>query len=155
MSQFIDFTDRELLERKLNLLEADTPAQFGIMSPQHMVEHLTLLLEASNGKKPLKLAYPEEKAAKVKAYFYVPENEITIGFRAPILPVGETLPLVHNNLDEAKADLWKNMQDFDTYFQTNPDSKPENPTMGPLTHDEWIIFHTKHFTHHFKQFGLH
>jgi len=28
------------------------------------------------------------------------------------------------------------------------------PRLGKLNYKEWIIFHNKHFTHHFKQFEL-
>ena len=36
----------------------------------------------------------------------------------------------------------------------NPAAKPVNPTMGELDRHEWVKFHNKHFTHHFKQFDL-
>ena len=40
------------------------------------------------------------------------------------------------------------------YFEENKDATPINPTMGELNKQEWIIFHNKHFEHHFKQFNL-
>jgi len=36
----------------------------------------------------------------------------------------------------------------------NPDALKLNPTFGELNKAEWEIFHEKHFTHHFKQFGI-
>lgn len=30
----------------------------------------------------------------------------------------------------------------------------EHPMFGPMTHDEWLIFHAKHLDHHLRQFGV-
>ncbi|MFI5156737.1 MAG: hypothetical protein ACHQEM_11150, partial [Chitinophagales bacterium] len=76
-----------------------------------------------------------------------------IGFRAPMLPP-DPVPLKNQSLEAAKEQLKQELNAFDEYFARDPDAKPTNPTMGPLHFDEWLIFHNKHFTHHFKQFNL-
>ncbi|MFI5156234.1 MAG: hypothetical protein ACHQEM_08610 [Chitinophagales bacterium] len=57
-------------------------------------------------------------------------------------------------MDAAITQLKIELKNFDQFFKDHPLAKPVNPTMGPLDHKEWIIFHNKHFTHHFKQFNL-
>lgn len=154
MTLFLDITDQAAVALKLEKLTSETPPRFGIMTAQHMVEHLELLLRASNGKDFMKLEYRQEKAEKIKAVCIGTDNELPIGFRAPILPVGETLPLKYNNLDMAKENLYKELGDYILFFKQNPNAMPVNPTMGALSATEWNKFHNKHFTHHFKQFGL-
>ena len=42
---------------------------------------------------------------------------------------------------------------LEKYF-AEKDIKTTNPVFGDLNYEEWIRFHSKHFAHHFKQFGL-
>jgi hypothetical protein len=76
-----------------------------------------------------------------------------VGFRAPMLP---EIPqaLSFDSLTTAIDQLRAELNDFDLFFGDHPLAKTVNPVMGPLDHKEWIIFHNKHFTHHFKQFNL-
>jgi oxepin-CoA hydrolase/3-oxo-5,6-dehydrosuberyl-CoA semialdehyde dehydrogenase len=153
MNGFLNILDRQDIFQRLDLLKPEAMPVFGRMSPQHMVEHLCFIVQISNGKMPIRLFYPDEKAAKIKAYTIHSNNEIVIGFRAPMLPA-EPVPLIFSDLKEAVDHLREDLIDFDEYFRQNPGASPTNPTMGPLNYDEWIIFHNKHFTHHFRQFNL-
>jgi hypothetical protein len=45
------------------------------------------------------------------------------------------------------------MAKFVTYYEQNPSKIHLHPVFGPLTKSDWERFHSKHFTHHFKQFG--
>ena len=153
MEGFLDILNRQDIFRRLNELKSDTVPAFGRMSAQHMVEHLVFIVSISNGKLPHKVFYSDEKAAKIKAYTIHSDKEIIVGFRAPMLP-DRPLPLLFSDLDEAIDQLRAELSDFDQFFMNYPEASPTNPTMGPLNFDEWIIFHNKHFTHHFKQFHL-
>jgi hypothetical protein len=125
-----------------------------MMSAQHMVEHLLLTVSFSNGQATSPCYYEAAKAAKIKAFVIDSDNDITIGFRAPMLPVGETVDLQFADLPTAVAALLEGVAAFKHYFAQNPTATPTHPTMDKLNHQEWIIFHNKHFKHHFKQFGL-
>jgi hypothetical protein len=139
----------ELLEK----LSPETPALFGIFRPQHMVEHLTLVLKFSNGKLPQPLYSEPDRAKHIKHYTIHTDREMSRGFKAPMM-TDELPELSEKNLASAILKLKQELDDFDIYFKAHPYSKPKNPVMGELDHREWIIFHNKHFTHHFKQFGL-
>lgn len=150
----VDITNREPLFERLSRLASTATALFGMMTPQHMIEHLTVLIRAANENEPLTLMYAQEKADKIKAVVIYSPQEMPIGFKAPILPKEELVPLQHPDLKTAMEVLKKELSNFDAYFLANPTNTPVNPTMGPLSHQEWMIFQNKHFTHHFRQFGL-
>ena len=142
---------------RLENIKDDTKPVWGIMTPQHMVEHLTIAVQSSTGK-------------IVFDRFITPENRIAIAKRflnssrpLPKLFVNEVIseeigegliPLSNNDLSSAIIELKKEVEYFDEYFTINPEAKPINATFGPLDHEEWITFHNKHFTHHLAQFGL-
>ncbi len=47
--EFIAFPGTEAVSECLNKLKEDTPALWGTMGPQHMLEHLVLPLQFSRG----------------------------------------------------------------------------------------------------------
>ena len=149
----LDTMNRGDIFNRLRQLKPEALPVFGKMGPQHMVEHLIMIVRISTEKTPEKLYYREEKAEKIKAFTIYSDKEIMVGFKAPMIP--ETpMPLVFSDLQSAIDQLKSELSDFDQFFKDYPLARPVNPTMGPLDHQEWIIFHNKHFTHHFKQFNL-
>ncbi|MCU0431401.1 MAG: hypothetical protein MUF42_15665 [Cytophagaceae bacterium] len=149
----VDIGNRNALHVLLTSLQEHTPPLWGRMTAQHMIEHLYDTLQFSNGKKEIKNYLPEEKSAKIKAVVIHSEQELPKGFKAPMLT--ETLPeLQFQTLELSLHHLMVELHAFHVFFSENPSASPVNPTMGALFHEEWIIFHNKHFTHHFKQFGL-
>lgn len=150
----INFTDTAQVSTILSTLNSTTTPLFGIMSPQHMVEHISQVIRISNGRWNLPQLFREEKAAKMKAYLMQTDTELAVGFRAPFLEEGELLTLQHENMESAIEQLIDEITAFENYFKANPLATPMHPALGILNHEEWIIFHNKHFKHHFKQFGL-
>ncbi|MBK7104881.1 MAG: hypothetical protein IPH62_06325 [Ignavibacteriae bacterium] len=142
----IDFS---LLEK----LTTETKPNWGIMTAQHMIEHLILAVKTSNGKFSIdKCLSPPDKYPILKR-FLQSSKPLPKDFVNPVL--GEGLqPLIYSDLDSAKDELKLQIEEFYNYFKENPSAQPMNATFGPLNFDEWKIFHTKHFTHHFTQFGL-
>jgi len=122
------------------------------MSAQHMVEHLILTVRTSNGKLNLGCFNPLEKIPALKR-FLLSSRPLPKDFINPI--VGEGLrPLEYTSLDEAKKILAQEVDDYYQFFDKSPEAILVNPTFGELNKDEWEVFHEKHFTHHFEQFGL-
>ena len=134
-------------------LSTETKAIWGTMTPQLMVEHLVLAVQSSNGKYPInEFITPPEKLNVMKR-FLLSSRPLPRNFTNTI--IGEGLkPLVYSDLDSAKEELLKEINDFHKYFEAIPEAKPINATFGPLNYEEWIVFHNKHFTHHLTQFGL-
>jgi len=150
----IDILERTKLFEILSQLKADDKPEFGKMTPQHMVEHLAFAVRFSNGKEPQQHHYAADKEQKIKAFIIGTNNDMPIGFKSPVMPLEELPVLTHSNLTNAIDNLKTELNDFDNYFINQPLSKPINPTMGELNYQEWVRFHNRHFTHHFKQFGL-
>lgn len=150
----IDILDRIRLFEIVSKLKVDDKPEFGIMTPQHMVEHLAFVVSFSNGKEPQQHYYPTEKEQKIKAFIIGTDNDMPMGFKSPVLPTEGLPTLKHSNLINAIDNLKTELNDFDNYFINHPSDKPINPTMGELNYKEWVRFHNRHFTHHFKQFRL-
>lgn len=149
----INIQDRNTVFEILKKLESDATPMFGKMSPQHMIEHLILALSFSNGKSPQPLMVDERIAKTIKHYTINTDREMSVGFKAPMLG-DDLIPLSYPSLEIAIEHLKEDLNAFDLYFKNNPDTKPISPVIGELNYAEWIVFHNKHFTHHFKQFGL-
>ena len=138
---------------QLKSLTNETKPLWGTMTPQHMVEHLVRAVQSSNGSFAFtEFMTPPEKVPILKRFMFrtrpFPKNFVNT-------VIGEGLkPLVYSDLDSGKEELLKEIDDFHKYFKSNPEAKPINATFGPLTYEEWIAFHNKHFTHHLTQFGL-
>lgn len=150
----VDILDRAKLFDILGRLEANEKPRFGAMTAQHMVEHLAFTVRFCNGKEPQRHYYSPEKEQKIKAYILDTDNDFMIGFKAPVLPPEGLPELQHSDLNHAVSGLKTELTDFDSYFLKHPENRPVNPTMGELNYHEWVRFHNRHFTHHFKQFGL-
>ena len=137
---------------KLSLLNKDAKAHWGKMSPQHMVEHLILAVQMSNGKLKLDCFYPPEKNPSLKR-FLMSSRPMPKLFVNPV--VGKDLrPLKYSSLEEAIEKLKNEIDNYVLFFENNPEAKPVNITFGELNKEEWNVFHKKHFTHHLSQFGL-
>jgi oxepin-CoA hydrolase/3-oxo-5,6-dehydrosuberyl-CoA semialdehyde dehydrogenase len=140
-------------EQKLtNLNEAKEP-EFGVMSAQHMVEHLTITVKLSSGRIAYPPFNPTEKQLAQKEALLFTEFEFPTGIKAPGLG-NNLMPLKYETLSEAKSKLIKSLEEYDAYFKENPDARTIHPRFGLLTHKEWEQFHPKHFKHHFSQFNI-
>lgn len=122
------------------------------MSAQHMIEHLIMSNRISNTKLKTESFNPPEKIPALKR-FLMSARPLPNEFANPLL--GEGLqPLEFTNMDDSKLMLKKEVEDFYNYFEECPDAVSFNPTFGELNKSEWNVFHEKHFTHHFNQFGI-
>jgi hypothetical protein len=141
------------LRKKLEDLTPDQKPGFGIMTPQHMVEHLILTVKLSQGKITVPTIEPTPEALAIKHNILYDKGEIPKGIRAPGTK-GELLPLRFGSLDEAKEKLIDAWKHFELYYFQYPEAQLKHPFFGPLTYEEWKEFHAKHFQHHFSQFGI-
>jgi hypothetical protein len=149
----VDINKREELNRLLDNLFEDTEAQWGLMRPQHMIEHLVKTLEFSNGKLQVAQKATEQEAKLAKESFIYTDMEMPKGLKSSLL--GDVpAPFRFPGLHDAKWNLNNELDEFNNYFENNSSATFIHPRLGSLNYEEWIILHNKHFTHHFKQFGL-
>ena len=143
---------KEILVQRLQHLSLQSEAKFGILTPQHMVEHLTLTLKMSAERIPIPEFEPTEKQLARKQALLFTDLPFPQGIKAPGLP-DTLLDLRYPDLETAKAELIKSYDAYQLLFQENPTKHTPHPGFGPLNFDEWELFHAKHMDHHLGQFG--
>ena len=149
MPIFINIDDRYVLEKLLHELKPKAKPLWGKMTPQQMVEHLVESVEYTNGKYTCECDLPPDEARKLMETNVYSDTEIR---RNVILG---TLPDHYRfgNLKDAVKQLMAELETFDRYYN-EPGITAIHAGFGPMNHQDWLLWHGKHFTHHFKQFGL-
>ncbi len=149
---FLEINAQSIRER-LDQLTEENPPLWGIMSAQHMVEHLEFFLQMAVGQVETDIATPDKHLEKVQASLYNYES-MPKEYQQPLLKKGSTEDLRHTNLEEAKQALLKAYDDFESYYDANPEAQHPNTIFGMLDKELWDLLNRKHFNHHFQQFGL-
>ncbi|RYU90553.1 hypothetical protein EWM62_07820 [Mucilaginibacter terrigena] len=148
MSLLVDTANRDTLHTLLLKLTADTKPLWGKMTPQQMIEHLIENVQYTNGTLiPICRRSPEE-ALEAKQRGLNPDVQIPKNLFLGDLPA----EYAYLNLPASVTRLMADLELFDRYFKTN--AMAIHGGFGPMDYNEWIIWHSKHFTHHFRQFGL-
>ena len=138
----------------LAVLNGLTPNQkplWGKMKAQEMVEHLSDMLMMSRGTGNFTIDVDAETIAR-RQQFLSSDKEMAKNIAVPFTK--EIIELRHDELELALdefADEWIN---FTEYYENNPNTSVIHPYYGALDFNLWLKMHDKHFTHHFKQFGL-
>ncbi|PZX50115.1 oxepin-CoA hydrolase/3-oxo-5,6-dehydrosuberyl-CoA semialdehyde dehydrogenase [Algoriphagus ratkowskyi] len=146
--------ESKMIEKKLKNLKANTPAQFGIMTPQHMVEHLTITVKIAYNRIKIPEFEPSEKQKFQKRALLDSDMDFPRGVLAPGTNAGDLMPLRSSNLDEAKQQLIESITAYNEFFESDTNATTVHPRFGMLDYAEWERFHPKHVAHHFKQFGV-
>ena len=151
MAKRIDVLDKEELNFILSNLKEDTIPAWGRLRAQNMIEHLVEAVEYTNGKKFTELDVTPELATKGKAkcvneHFEIPKN--VLGFLSDRMTCKR-----FNNLEAAIKHLNEELDAFHLYFAI-PNRTATHAAFGPMNYQEWLLWHGKHFAHHFYQFGL-
>lgn len=145
--------EKESIKSRLQLLTEKTPSLFGIMSPQQMVEHMTLTLKLSSDRIKIPEFEPSEKQLTQKHMLLNTPIEFPKGINAPRLDV-ILLPFKNDSLATSINQLIESLEYYNNFFSENPGSKTVHPRFGKLNYEEWEKFHAKHFKHHFSQFDI-
>ncbi len=146
-SDFVQNQTRNLVAK----LTANTPALWGKMSAQHMVEHLGVMYYVSTGKRPVPTFTPEDKLERSRQ-FLMSSKPFKRNVKVPTVPENPP-PHKYKNLDEARNKLNQQIDAFYAVFEEE-DKIVNHPAFGPLNLAGWEQFHYKHNRHHLEQFGL-
>jgi oxepin-CoA hydrolase/3-oxo-5,6-dehydrosuberyl-CoA semialdehyde dehydrogenase len=150
---FVEMTDEKIQELLSKLTEEIKP-KWGIMTPQHMLEHMEYTYKIASGKiQNFEVATPEKYLEKVHASLYnydkFPRNS-----NFPTLEKDTLDTLKHPDLATAKEKFLEEREAYVTYFKENPEAKLKNLVFGELNRYEGYLLDRKHLNHHFEQFGL-
>lgn len=140
----------KLLEPVFELDEAEKPL-WGKMTPQHMIEHLGFAFRMSNGKQTVPIKSDPERLPALRR-FLKSDRPMPRNYVNPITG-DRLLPLQYGSMAAARKSLFREVKDFYSFFEQNPEARLNNPVFGKLNFGEWLIFHRKHIVHHLAQFG--
>lgn len=135
----------------LNRLTPETKAQWGSMSAQRMVEHLTDTVRIATGKNPQALVIPEDKIDRMVLFLDSDKpmaQNIQVPFATP------EMKLRHEELELAIDEFVEEWLHFEELFESEEDRTARHPFYGELNYGQWKRLSAKHHTHHFTQFGL-
>ena len=150
---FIEMTESEI-KKALSKLSADMTPRWGIMTPQHMLEHLEYTYKIASGEiQDFEVATPEKILEKVHASLYNYEK-FPLNSRFPRLKKDTLEALKHPDLETAKQKFFEQREKYVDFFKTHPEAKVKNIVFGELNKYESYLLERKHLNHHFEQFDL-
>ncbi len=137
----------EILEN----LDEKKSASWGKMTPQRMIEHLCDCTYMSCGIGNHELLIPEEKIKGMQA-FLISDKEMPQNIQVPFAK--ENTPLRNTDIELALDEFTMAWVDFEEMYSEDSKKTALHPYYGNLNYEQWLLLHSKHFTHHFTQFGL-
>ena len=132
-------------------LKPDTAPQFGLMTPQHMIEHLTSIIKSTVKR----YGEPDPALADRQAGFKRFIHKGAVFKYRPSDKTKADLPtLKYDTLEEAVAQILVAIERFYNHYEQNPGFQAYHAFMGELNFEELELFHYQHVRYHFWQFGL-
>lgn len=150
---FIEMTD-EKVAQCINKLTENTKPSWGILTPQHLLEHLEQGYRIMSGEiQDFEIATPEKILEKVHNSLYN-YDKFPRGTQFPTMKKGELEDLIHPDFETAKAKFFEARENYKTFFKENPQASMKNMVFGNLNRYESYLLERKHLNHHFEQFGI-
>ena len=149
--KYKDFLTTEL-PTMLRNLSGDQAPNFGLMTAQHMVEHLIYVTKTLSRR----VGEPTAEQSKSQHYF---RKFINAGCPFEYRPKegvseADLKALRSASIEEAIQGLEAATAQFYAIFESNPDHKSYNPMMGEFNLAELELFNYQHGRWHAHQFGL-
>lgn len=136
----------------LQKLKGNEKGNWGVLSPQGMVEHMTDSIGVAWGRINEPLTTPENLLQRMRD-FALSDKEFKPGTKNSLMSEMPAL-LRKANLSEAIAELQYELELFFDFHKKNPGITIPNPFFGDFNYQEWLHLLHKHAIHHLKQFSL-
>ncbi|WP_179316203.1 phenylacetic acid degradation bifunctional protein PaaZ [Winogradskyella undariae] len=148
----------EMTDDKINeclyALNEDAKPKWGIMTPQHMIEHLEYTYKIASGEiQDFEIATPEKILEKVHHSLWN-YDKFPLKSQFPHLEKDKLDSLKHPDLETAIEKFKEQREKYLEYYKENPEAKLKNLVFGELNKYEGYLLERKHLNHHFEQFGL-
>jgi hypothetical protein len=136
----------------LRQIPADTPASWGKMNVQQMIEHMSDSVRIANGRDLRDCITPEEHLDRMQAFLKSdkPFKENTVNSLMGEVPE----PCRFERIEDSLGDLEEELKEFQNIFEQDKSKQITNPFFGDLNYEEWVQLLYKHFLHHLRQFGV-
>lgn len=148
--EYLELDIAEIIQR-LDKLRADSKPNWGEMSAQRMVEHLTDIIKISSGKTKLPLEIPKEKIEKMQQFL---ESDKPMAKNIEVPFAKKDQELRNEEIELAIDEFLLEWLDFEEHFSLDENRTEQHPYYGDLNYEQWCRLHAKHLTHHFEQFGI-
>ncbi len=150
---FIEMTDEKITESLNKLTEISKP-KWGILTPQHLLEHLEYGYRIMSGQiQDFEIATPETILEKVHHSLYN-FDKFPMGTQFPTMKKDQLDDLIHPDFETAKAKFFESRNQYKTFFKENPEAILKNMVFGELNKYESYLLERKHLNHHFEQFNI-
>jgi hypothetical protein len=136
----------------LKKLKGDEKGNWGVLSAQGMVEHMSDSVAEGSERIKRNLQTPEHLVQRFREFAlsekeFKPETKNALMSETPAA-------LRHKNISDAINELEKEIATFFDYHDKNPGKIITNPFFGDFNYEEWLHLLHKHAIHHLKQFSL-
>lgn len=135
----------------LKQINSDSKPEWGEMNVGQMLDHLRRGIDLSLANLDIEILTPPEKLPAYKDFLM--SNRLFKKDSAKPKHYNE-MPTFDGDIEDLKVNLMKAVVRMLSFFENNPDYTAIHPNFGRLNTIEWLQMHKKHFTHHFKQFGV-
>ena len=137
----------------LRQLSPDQEPNFGLMTPQHMVEHLVMTTKLFSRRKGDPVSNPPTPGAAGFRSFV--DRGCPFEHRPkPDVTKADLPDLKFNNMDEAITELESAILAFYAFGDADPKYKGYNPRVGEYDMEELDLIIGRHAKWHAYQFGL-
>ena len=138
----------------LQRLDPATPARWGKMNVQQMIEHYggDAVRNASGRLKINTIMTPPEHLDRMRE-FMMSDKPFKENTKNPLMGE-EPAPLRYKTIQAAIGGLQQELIYFFEAFEKNPQLITRNPFFGDLNFEQSLQLLYKHAVHHLKQFGV-
>ena len=135
-------------------MDPATPALWGKMYVQQMIEHFAESVRIASGKiMHADIITPPGNLDRMRGFLESekPFKENTVNALMPEVPA----PVRNPSKSEAIKELEEEIDFFFSVFEKNNLQVTRNPFFGDLNYEQNVQLLHKHALHHLKQFGIH
>ncbi len=143
---------KETYIQTLKRLSGNEKGNWGVLSPQGMIEHMTDSVGVAHGRIKQELQTPTEVLERVRT-FALSDKEFKPDTKNSLMS-DTPAPLRTRTITEAITELEKELAVFLDFYKTNPRATYLNPFFGEFNYADWLHILHKHALHHLKQFNL-
>jgi len=145
---------RTRLVSYLQRLDPSTPARWGKMNVQQMIEHYGGDgIRSANGRLKIEKIFTAPENLQRMQDFLFGDKPFKENVKNPLLGE-EPRPLRYKTVQGAIGALQQELIYFFEVFEKNPGLKTRNPFFGDLNFDQNVQLLYKHALHHLRQFGV-
>jgi hypothetical protein len=136
----------------LKNLNGSEKGNWGVLSAQGMIEHMTDSIGIAWKRVVHPMQTPEALLEKARGYA-LSEKDFKPGTKNSLMSESQA-PLRNTTLAGAITELENEINSFLKFYKEQPQAIVTNPFFGDFNYSEWLQLLHKHAVHHLKQFNL-